>query len=186
MEVLTLIIIAIGLSFDSFAVSISCGLVQKEIKFTEASKIAFILALFQGLMPVAGWFIGGQVKTYVINIDHWIAFSLLFIIGIKMIIDSRKEKCDKNLNHLKFTVVVTLAIATSIDAFIIGIGFALIEVNIYLAIIIIGAITFLISMLGMLCGKKTGEKFGPKMEIVGGLILISIGLKILIEHLFFQ
>lgn len=186
MEVLTLLIIAIGLSFDSFAISISCGLVHKDIKFSDAAKIAFLLALFQGLMPVAGWFIGSQVKMYIINIDHWVAFSLLFFIGLKMIIDSKKEKCDKNINPLKFTVAITLAIATSIDAFIIGIGFALIEVNIYLAVIIIGAITFLISMLGMLCGKKTGEKFGSKMEIIGGLILISIGLKILIEHLFFQ
>ena len=182
MGIVTLFVVAVGLSFDSFAVSISCGISQKEIKFFEAVKIAFLLALLQGLMPVAGWFIGSQVKTYVENVDHWIAFALLSVIGIKMVMESQKSKCDKLMNPLKFTVALTLAIATSIDAFVVGISFAFINSNIILAFLVIGPITFVISMLGMLFEKKTGEKFGPKMGILGGIILILIGSKILIEH----
>jgi putative Mn2+ efflux pump MntP len=185
MEIITLLIIAIGLSFDSFAVSISCALIQKEIKFFKAFRIAFLFALLQGLMPVAGWFIGHEIKAYIENIDHWIAFILLSFIGFKMIIDSKKERCNENNDTLKFTVVLMMAFATSIDAFIVGIGFGIIEVNILLAVIIIGFITFIVSMLGMLFGKKTGKKFGSNIEVVGGVILILIGLKITIEHLFF-
>ena len=103
-----------------------------------------------------------------------------------MIIESRKEKCNETINPLKLSIVISMAIATSIDAFIVGIGFALININIYLAILVIGSITFILSMLGVLCGKKTGKRFGSKIEIFGGIILIIIGLKILIEHLFFQ
>ena len=186
MEIITLIIIAIGLSFDSFAVSISCGLLIKEIKFTQAIRFVLPLAIFQGLMPVIGWFIGSQIKEYIIEVDHWLAFVLLAIIGIRMIVECRKQKIKKPINPLNFWINISMAIATSIDALIVGISFAILNMNIYLAILIIGSITFIISMLGVLFGKKTGEKFGKNMELLGGCILILIGIKILIEHLFFQ
>ncbi|MFC2138393.1 manganese efflux pump MntP family protein, partial [Bacteroidota bacterium] len=121
---------------------------------------------------------------YIIEIDHWIAFILLAIIGIKMIFESRKKDCEKNINPLNLWINLGMGIATSIDALIVGVSFALFELNIVLAVFIIGSVTFLAAMLGVLFGKKTGIKFGKKMEIAGGILLILIGFKILVEHLF--
>jgi len=186
MELLTLFFIAIGLNFDSFAVSISTGLVVKHIKFRQATKIALVLAFFQALMPVIGWFIGSQVKDYISNYDHWIAFGLLSIIGVKMIIESlkkEKEEEKKDFNPFKPIVLIGMAIATSIDALIVGVSFAFINVNILFSAGLIGVLTYIVAMLGMLFGKKAGKWFGKKMEIIGGSILIIIGIKILLEHL---
>jgi len=187
MGIITIAILAIGLSFDSFAVSVSSGLVLKGIDYKNAMKIAFSLALFQGGMPVIGWYFGSEIKDYVVEIDHLIAFILLTLIGGKMIFESlKKNKEDKTFNPLKLSVLIGISIATSIDALIIGISFAFLKISILLAAITIGVITFFISMSGILFGKKTGKRFGKKMEILGGLILIFIGLKIFIEHQFFQ
>ena len=178
-----MILIAIGLSFDTFAVSVSTGLLINHIKFWQATRVAFILMIFQSLMPFAGWFTGRQIQHILSNYDHWIAFTLLAILGIKMIYESlKREEGKRTFNPLKLTVLIWMAIATSIDALIVGVSFAMININIYLAMLIIGFITFLASMLGMLFGKKVGGRFGKRMEIVGGLILIGIGTKILIEH----
>lgn len=183
MEIFTIFLIAIGLNFDSLAISITNGLVVKDIQFSQATKIAFVFAFFQGLMPFIGWFIGSQIKDLIKDYDHWVAFTLLFLIGAKMVYESlKKEENKKRLNPLKLIVMVSMAIATSIDALVVGVSFAFIDVNIILSIVIIGVLTFLVSMLGMLLGKKIGIIFGKKMEIVGGLILIGMGIKILIEH----
>lgn len=184
MEFLTIFLIAIGLSADSFAVSITSGLVLNKIDFRNAAKIAFSLGFFQALMPTLGWLIGIKIETYIKDIDHWIAFSLLTIIGIKMILESLKSnEEDKNFNPLNPKILLMMSLATSIDALVVGISFAFISYNWFVSGFIIGAVTFIISMLGILFGKKMGSRFGNKMEIVGGIILIFIGVRILFQHL---
>jgi manganese efflux pump family protein len=182
MDLITIFLVAIGLTFDSLAVSISTGLIVSEIKFWMACKIAFLFAVFQGLMPLIGWFLGIQIKEYITTYDHWLAFALLSGLGIKMIYESfQKEK--KDFNPTKFIVAAGLALATSIDALVVGVSFAFIEINIILSVIIIGSMTFIVSMSGIFVGKKASGFYGNKIELLGGIILIGIGLKILIEHL---
>lgn len=186
MDFITLIFISIGLSIDSFAVSVSCGLVMYEITFWKATRIAFSLAFFQALMPLVGWIIGRKIEQLVVSFDHWLAFGLLTLIGGKMILESlKREENGKRFNPLDPKVLVGMSLATSIDALIVGVTFALSyeNLNLYLSTFIIGFTTFFFSMLGILFGKKTGMRFGQKMEILGGVILFLIGLKILIEHL---
>jgi putative Mn2+ efflux pump MntP len=178
-----LLLIAIGLSFDTFAVSVSTGLTISQIKFWQAIRIAIVLAIFQVLMPFLGWLGGTQVERYIRNFDHWIAFGLLSILGIKMIVETFKNAEEKKFNPLLLSVLVVMAIATSIDALVVGISFALLNTNIYFAISVIGTVTFLVAMIGMLLGKNVNGKFGKKAQIIGGLILIGIGLKILLSHL---
>jgi len=184
MEIFTLILIAIGLSFDTFAVSVSTGLLVNDIRFRQAVRVSLILAFFQAMMPFAGWITGKQVEQLLRDYDHWFAFALLTILGLKMIYESFRENHGRNSNGiLKLGVLIWMAIGTSIDALIVGVSFALIDVNIYQAMAIIGAVTFLTAMLGMLFGKKVGGRFGRRMEILGGIILIAIGIKILLNHL---
>ena len=184
MEILTLILISIGLSFDTFAVSVSTGLVIINIKFWQAVKTAMIFTVFQSLMPFIGWIAGKQIDQAIKIYDHWIAFILLGILGLKMIYEGTKKVKDrKEFNPLKIHVIIGMAVATSIDALIAGVSFAFIDLNIYLSVLIIGFVTFLAAMLGMLFGKKIGERLGRKMEIAGGIILLVIGLNILINHL---
>ena len=184
MQLVELILIAVGLSFDTFAVSVSSGLAVSKIKFFQGVRIALVLAVFQTMMPFMGWLGGVQIEQYLNNYDHWIAFGLLTILGVKMLIEAFKPDEDKNFNPLLFKVLVGMAVATSIDAFVVGISFAFFKINIYLTLFIIGSITFLASMVGMLLGKKIGNKFGNKAEIAGGIILIGIGLKILLSHIY--
>lgn len=193
MEIITLILLALGLSFDSFAVSVSSGLMLPAIRFYKACIIAFSLAFFQAVMPLLGWFAGVTIRDYLVNFDHWIAFGLLSALGIKMIYESLKPEEQRNgFNPLDPVVLLTMSLATSIDALIVGVSFAFIESSetpfwlaILLPVIIIGGITFLMSMLGILFGKKAGSKLGKRMEMLGGSILIGIGFKILLEHLWF-
>jgi putative Mn2+ efflux pump MntP len=184
MDFITVVLIAVGLSFDTFAVSVSAGLSINNIRFWQAIKISLILAFFQALMPLIGWFLGSQIERLIRDYDHWVAFGLLLILGLKMIIESFKiaTKEDKII-FPKLSVIIGMAIATSIDALVVGVSFAFISTNIFLSVLIIGFITFLVAMTGMLFGKTVGNKLGNKMEIIGGLILISIGLKTLIGHL---
>jgi manganese efflux pump family protein len=188
MEIITLLLLAFGLSFDSFAVSVSSGLILPGIRFYKACIIAFSLAFFQGLMPMLGWFAGLTVRDQLAHIDHWIAFGLLALLGLKMIFESFKPEEERyGFNPLKPTVLLTMSLATSIDALIVGVSFAFIQepntIAMVLPVIIIGGVTFIISMLGILFGKKAGMKLGKRMEMLGGFILIAIGLKILVEHL---
>ena len=161
-------------------------MVVPHITFIKATRVAFIFAFFQALMPVIGWLAGTSVNDLVASYDHWIAFFLLGLLGCKMIYESLKNKEVVNsMNPLNIRVNVSMAVATSIDALIVGISFALLssrEKIIYM-ILIIGAVTFIVSMLGMLFGKKVGSILGRRMEIIGGLILFALGLRILIQHL---
>ncbi|MBW6491475.1 MAG: manganese efflux pump MntP family protein [Lentimicrobium sp.] len=191
MEVFTLLLLALGLSFDSFAVSVSSGLMMPGIRFFKACIIAFSLAFFQAFMPLVGWLAGLSVRDALYQMDHWIAFGLLALLGFKMIYESLKPEEHRNsFNPLKPVILITMSLATSIDALIVGITFAFIAtpdtplwLAILLPVLIIGSVTFVMSMLGILFGKKAGAKLGKRMEMLGGLILIGIGLKILLEHL---
>lgn len=184
MEIFTIVLIAIGLSFDTFAVSVSSGLILRKIDFFNATKIAVTLAIFQAAMPVVGWIAGSGIKGYAENFDHWIAFGILTILGGKMIYESFKtDPEDRSFNPLDIRVMIGMAIATSIDALIVGFSFALLNYKIVISVGIIGIVTYIVAMLGMLFGKKIGARMGRRMEILGGIMLFLIGLKILIEHL---
>lgn len=182
MQLLTILIIAIGLSFDTFAVSVSSGGILPRITFREGIRIAIVLAFFQALMPLIGWGAGKGIVSYAKDFDHWIAFILLSALGAKMIYESFGKSKGSQLNPLDLKVRIGMAIATSIDALIVGFSFAFLEYKIIQSTLIIGFVTFLVSMLGLLFGKKVGERLGKRMEIIGGIILIGIGVKILIEH----
>jgi len=184
MSLFLLFLLAVGLSVDSFAVSISCGLIVNNITFRKAIRIAASLALFQAVMPLIGWFIGRKIAFLIKDFDHWVAFGLLFIIGAKMIYESFKsDDIDQKMNPLELKVLLWLSFATSIDALIVGVSFSVTDLNLWLTTLIIGMVTGIISMLGMLFGKTIGYVFGKRMEILGGLVLIFIGVKILMEHL---
>lgn len=183
MGIIPLILLGIGLSFDTFAVSVSCGIIEREIRFWQAARIAIFFAVFQAVMPIIGWLLGYSIRSYIEQFDHWIAFALLLAVGSKMILESFKKDEERCFNPHKLKVILTLSFATTIDALIVGITFAFLEINLPLAAFIIGSVTFIAAMLGMLFGKKVGSALGKKMEILGGLILIAIGVKILVEHL---
>lgn len=183
MHYLTIFIIAVGLSFDTFAVSVSSGIILPRITFREGLRIAIVMAFFQALMPLLGWTVGQSIESWAKDFDHWIAFILLAGLGIKMIYESFSKEKDNRLNPLELKVRISMAIATSIDALLVGFSFAFLEYKILYSTIIIGSVTFLVSMLGLLFGKKVGSRLGKRMEIVGGIILIVIGLKILLEHM---
>lgn len=184
MDYITIFAIALGLCFDTFAVSLSCGVIQYRILFRQAMKIAFIFALFQGGLTVAGYFLGTLVSEALQATDHWIALGLLAFLGIKMIIEGLKHQDKKEIpDFTSFRILLTLAIGTSIDAFAVGISFALLDVMIWISGLIIGTVTFLASMTAIRIGKSAGEKLGQKVEIIGGIILIVIGIKIFLEHM---
>lgn len=182
MSTLEIIFTALGLAMDAFAVSICKGLSLKKVSFKNAILVGTYFGLFQGLMPLIGYFLGFKMKDAIMSIDHWIAFILLGIIGLNMILDSfKKESIDDNL---EFKTMIILAIATSIDALAIGITFAFLEVNIYFAVTLTAIITFIISALGVKIGNIFGNKYSSKAEILGGIVLILMGIKILLEHLY--
>ncbi len=185
MDILTILILAIGLSMDSFAVSIGCGLAEQKISFRHAATISFSLAFFQGVLPVAGWFMGTEVKEYVENFDHWIAFLLLLFLGGKMIVESFMDDDDQTLQRdlYSWKHIITLSIATSIDALVVGFSYALASSrSIFGGALIIGAVTFFFAMLGIRIGKDVGCAFGAKVEFLGGIILVGIGINILMQH----
>jgi putative Mn2+ efflux pump MntP len=184
MDYFTILVIAIGLSFDTFAVSLSYGVVRSRILFRQASRIAIVLALFQGGLTVAGYFLGSIVSEVLKATDHWIALGLLSFLGIKMIIEGlRKTKNEETKDFSSTIVLLTIALGTSIDAFAVGISFALLDVRIWEAGVVISAVTFLASMTAIRIGKSAGGRLGNKVEIIGGLLLIAIGLKIFLEHI---
>ena len=184
MDFFTILAISLGLSFDTFAVSLSYGVVRSGILFRQASWIAIVLAVFQGGLTVAGYFLGSIVSDILKATDHWIALGLLSFLGIKMIIEGYKRTSDKGEKNYSSTIVLfTIALGTSIDAFAVGISFALLNVKIWQSGILIGAVTFLASMTAIRIGKSAGERLGNKVEIIGGLLLIAIGIKIFLEHI---
>lgn len=186
MEIITIVLLAIGLSFDTFAISVSSGLAIREIKFLSALRIAFGLALFQGGMLLIGGIAGGQIKDFITEFAHWVAFVILIILGVKMIFESLKPKEEKtHFNPLNIWVLISISIATSLDALAVGISYTLSNTNnIFIASLIVAFVTGVVAMLGILFGKNTGKILGQRMEIIGGIILILIGIKILAEHTF--
>ena len=175
---------ALALSMDAFAVAVSCGVSKRARDTFTQAKIGAYFGIFQALMPVFGWILASRFSEYIRSYDHWIAFILLGFIGIKMIRESRDNTCE-DVGDLTTKHLVTLAIATSIDALAAGISFAVLDTNIFLAAVAIGLITFMLSFLGAKFGEKLGCQFQQGAEVFGGVILVAIGTKILIEHLFF-
>jgi len=185
-SLIEIIIIAIGLSMDAFAVSIACSISLQKVSSRQIFRFSFHFGLFQALMPVLGWFAGQSAQSYISRWDHWVAFFLLTFIGLKAIHDSRKAN-DLELNRkdpTKGVSLVLLSIATSIDALAVGFSLSALNINIIKPAIIIGCITGILSMSGMIGGSKIGYRFGKSVELIGGLILIGIGLKVLISHMF--
>ena len=184
MDNFTILAIALGLSFDTFAVSLSYGVIRNSILFRQAVWVAIVLALFQGGLTVAGFFLGSIISNALRATDHWFALVLLSFLGIKMIVEGlKKTKNDGTKDFSSTVVLLTIALGTSIDAFAVGISFALLDVMIWKAGILIGVVTLLASMTAIRIGKSAGERLGNKVEIIGGLILIAIGLKIFLEHI---
>ena len=184
MDYFTILAIALSLSFDTFAVSLSYGVVRNGILFKQASGVAIVLALFQGGLTVTGYFLGEIISETLKATDHWIALGLLGFLGLKMIFEGFKYKEKEEPRDLsKALVLLTIALGTSIDAFAVGISFAILSVEIWSAGVIIGAVTFLASMIAIRIGKSAGERLGNKVEIAGGMILIAIGVKIFAEHM---
>lgn len=192
MGFISIFMTGIGLSMDAFAVSLAKGICLKEDEFKYSFRVALFFGGFQALMPLLGWWFGRYFEGYIKSFDHWIAFILLGIIGGKMLIEAIKElrsseddniptECERDeFSYKKLTV---LAIATSIDALAVGVSFAFLSVSIIPSIIIIGITTFVLSFLAVFLGKKLGEYMQSYAEIIGGVILIGIGIKILFEHL---
>jgi len=179
-----IVLIAIGLSMDAFAVSVTLGLSVKKLSFKEYIIPGLYFGFFQAFMPLAGFFAGTLFTEKISTFEHWIAFGLLSIIGGKMIIESFSKEEEKNdENKFAFFNMLLLAIATSIDALAVGVTFSLFKINIFLSIAIIGLATCFISICGVKIGNIFGAKFKSKAEIAGGIILIALGIKILIEHL---
>ena len=184
MDLLTTLIIALGLAMDCFTVSITSGIIIQNLKVRNAIKVALFFGLFQAFMPCIGWLTGVGMKNFITGFDHWIAFGLLGLVGAKMIYESFKIEGDKKeSNPLNIYILLMLSLATSIDALAIGVTLAFLNTIIIMPVIIIGAVTFIVSFLGIYAGNKFGHIFGSKMEAVGGLVLIAIGVKILVEHL---
>lgn len=179
-----LMIIAVGVSMDAFAVSICKGLSVNRIRPGHVAAVSLWFGGFQALMPVAGYFLGVSFADFVSSIDHWIAFILLGIIGGKMVIESLRndESCTLDPDFSVRTMLA-LAIATSIDALAIGVSFAFLRVNIWTAVLLIGITTAFFSGAGVLIGRFFGCRYKSKAEFAGGLILIAIGVKTLIEHI---
>jgi putative Mn2+ efflux pump MntP len=184
MDTFTIFFIAVGLAMDAFAVSIASGLAIKQFKVNHAMMIAFFFGFFQGIMPVIGWLAGFSLREAIAAIDHWIAFVLLVIIGVKMIVEATRKKAEmKTIDPLNIYVLLILAIATSIDALAVGLSLAFLQLLIITPAVIIGSVTFVLSLIGVIIGSRTGDFLKNKVEFLGGLILIIIGSKILIEHL---
>lgn len=187
MDLITLLSISVALSMDAFSVSICKGLATKKFSVKTALLCGLWFGGFQALMPVIGFFLGVQFEHLIANIDHWIAFGLLLIIGVNMIREAFSEKdddeCDESCGCTGFKTMLMLAIATSIDALAVGVTFAFLKVNIWKSVAIIGITTFLFSFVGVKIGNIFGSRYSKAAEITGGVILIILGIKILLEHL---
>lgn len=183
MSLLTLFITAVGLSMDAFAVAICKGLAMKKLSWKKALIIGLWFGGFQALMPTAGYLLGTRFESYVTAIDHWIAFVLLVLIGANMVKESFSKEEESSNDSVDFKTMFLLAIATSIDALAVGVTYAFLQVRIVPAVSFIGVITFTLSIVGVKIGNVFGLKYKSKAELTGGIILIVMGIKILLEHL---
>ncbi len=184
MNLFTVLLIAVGLAMDSFSVSITSGLTAEHLDFVDIFKIAFFFSSFQAFMPLIGWTAGVNIINLISGIDHWIAFGLLSLIGCRMIYEAAgREEEKRMMNPLDTHVLLILSIATSIDALAVGLSLSLLKIYILTPAAIIGIVTFSFSFLGVLIGERYGAILKRKIEGLGGLILIGLGVKILIEHI---
>lgn len=183
MSLAELFVIAVGLSMDAFAVSVCKGLSVQKMKLSHALTCGIYFGGFQGIMPLIGYLLGSQFEEAIVSIDHWIAFVLLCLIGFNMIKESRETDEEKLDSSFGVKAMIPLAVATSIDALAVGVTFAFLRVNIFWAVTFIAATTFVLSSIGVKVGNVFGTKYKSKSELAGGLILILMGTKILLEHL---
>ena len=185
MDLPSVVLIGIGLAMDAFAVSICKGLAMKDPKVKAMAVIGLWFGFFQAFMPIIGYYLGESFYQYIADYDHWIAFILLLLIGLNMIRESFSSEDEGIDDSLGIKIMFLLAVATSIDALVVGITFAMDGSDILIPALIIGVITFSLSVVGVKIGSTVGDRFGRKAELAGGMILILIGLKILLEHLGF-
>ena len=186
MSLVTIIVIAVGLAMDAFAVSVATGAAYKKLKLRHAVRMALFFGGFQAVMPLIGWLAGLSFKDMIVAYDHWVAFGLLVIVGGKMIYEAFKFDGGEDANSTNpadIGVLLMLSVATSIDALAVGITLSLITDEIFLAVAIIGVVTFVLSYAGYWIGQRMGHFFEKKIEVAGGVILIAIGVKILTQHL---
>ena len=183
MSFLELLLVAVGLSMDAFAVAVCRGLEMRRIDYRQALLIAVFFGGFQALMPVVGYLLGAGFEHYISAFDHWIAFALLAFIGGKMIWEAVRGGEEEQPQELDLKMLLLMAVATSIDALAVGITFAFLRMDILSSALTIGATTFLISFGGVAAGNRFGARYKQKAEIVGGVVLVLIGAKILLEHL---
>ncbi|MGM0367515.1 MAG: manganese efflux pump MntP family protein [Actinomycetota bacterium] len=179
----TLILIAFSLAMDCFAVSIAGGALDRKFLFRNALKIALSFGIFQALMPLIGWLIGQGFSRMIAAYDHWVAFSLLLAIGVKMIYEAFRGGPDNRKDIFRLHTLLVLSVATSIDALVVGITLALLNTPVVVSITVIGVFAFIFSIAGYYIGHRAGTLFKNNAEILGGLILIGIGIKVLVEHL---
>jgi putative Mn2+ efflux pump MntP len=174
--------VALGLAMDAVAVSVSCGITLENPRPADALRISGSFGLFQAVMPVLGWMAGLGFRKWIENLDHWVALGLLCFIGIRMIVESR-HAAKKKMCPTKPGVLFMLSVATSIDALAVGLSFSLLKIQIWGPVLIIGLVTFLLSFIAVMAGRHVGVMFEKKVEAAGGIILIAIGVKILLQHL---
>jgi putative Mn2+ efflux pump MntP len=182
-DFLSILFIAIGLSADCFAVALSSSISRSTLSSLQMLRVALSFGIFQAVMPVLGWLAGNTIVEFISDYDHWLAFGLLGLIGGRMVWESFRSRDSKSTDVTKGFMLLTLSIATSIDALAVGLSFAFLKVNITMATVTIGITTFLITMVGLLLGKKVGGLVGKRAECIGGVILFGIGIKILVEHM---
>lgn len=185
MSIIELLLIAVALAMDAFAIAICAGLTLQPVNAKNAAIVGLYFGGFQAAMPLIGYLAGTQFADKITTFDHWVAFVVLVFIGGKMALESRKQDGESGIKSPNVRTMLPLAIATSIDALAVGVSFAFMEVSIAPAATAIGVVTFSLSVVGVLVGKIAGLKFKSRAELVGGIILIAMGIKILIEHMFF-
>jgi putative Mn2+ efflux pump MntP len=184
MDFLNIVVIAVALAMDAFAVSVVSGSAYKKLQVKHALRMALFFGLFQACMPLVGALAGLTIREFIAGWDHWFAFFLLAAVGAKMIYESFKIRPEKrNLNPASLPVLFALALATSIDALVVGVTLPLLVAGFVLAVTVIGIVTFVLSYLGVYIGKKLGHFFESRIEALGGIILIGLGAKILLQHL---
>ena len=184
MSLISLLLIALALAMDAFAVALAAGVVLAPVSKRQLFRLGFHFGLFQGLMPIIGWLAGRSIQSLISAFDHWVAFGLLAFVGGKMIYEacSAEDEQDRS-DPTKGMTMVMLSIATSIDALAVGLSLAVVGVEIWTPALVIGLVAAIMTVIGMLLGGKVGSIWGQRVEIVGGLILIGIGTKILLESL---
>jgi len=185
MDLLSTVLIAIGLAMDAFAVSLGVSTTNRTRNYRQIFRLSWHFGLFQGLMTFLGWLAGSAIAHWITSLDHWVIFALLGWIGIRMIINGiRDHKEIKQNDPSRGILLIILSLTTSLDALAVGIGFAFLNVNVASSAVIIAVVTLIISAIGGFAGASLGRQFGKYMEIVGGVILLGIGIRILVSHLF--